>query len=252
MGKEKRKQKTHESRRGRNGKSYDFKRLALNFAPCILIFITGFALYSHTVKFPLENLDEPVIITSNLPFISNFSNVGSALTRDAFFSTHGKEFYRPMQNLSYMIDAQIDGGKPFGFRFMTILLHCLTCCVLYFFLRTLKFDLFISAFFALAYTAHPLFTHIAVWIPSRGDILLALFGMLTFIFFMKYMQTQNRGYLILHIASFFLTVYSKETAVLFPFVLLAYFFLVPPKRQSSVLIAPLSGDVAVILSYLLL
>jgi tetratricopeptide (TPR) repeat protein len=252
MGKDKRKQPKTETIRRKTGRSFDKKSLAISLIPCILIIITGFALYSHSFNFPLENLDEPVIITANLPFISNFSNVGAALMRDAFFSPHGKEFYRPFQNLSYMIDAQIGGPKPSGFRFMTIFLHCLTCCVLYFFLRSLKFDIFVSGFFALAYTAHPLFTHVALWIPSRGDILLALFGMLTFIFFLRYLQTQTRTYLILHVASFFCAVYSKETSVLFPVVFLAYFFIVPPKRKPSVLIAPLSADIAVILSYILL
>jgi tetratricopeptide (TPR) repeat protein len=236
----------------RDPRSLDWKRLAARFVPYILIFIAGFALYSHSVDYPLENLDENVIIGSNLPFISDFSNVKAAFMRDAFFSTHGKEFYRPLQNISYMVDAQIGKGKPSGFRFMTIFLHCVACCVLLFFLRGLKFGAILSAFFAIGYALHPLFTHVAVWVPSRGDILLAIFGVLTFFFFLKYSQTGNRLYAFLHIAAYACSVFSKETSIIFPFIIIGYYFIVRPRRRPSVLLIPLLGEGLLIGLYLLL
>jgi tetratricopeptide (TPR) repeat protein len=239
---------------GRTGspRRTDWKVLVPRFLPYMLIVCTGFALYWHTLDYPLEALDEPEIIVWNLRYLTDNTDVQSILTRDAFLSQHGYAFYRPVQNLSFWADARIWHGSVFGFRFMNLLLHCLACLLLYLFLRVLKFDLVLSAFLTATYLFHPMFTHVAVWMPARGDILIVVFGIPSFIFFMKYYQTAKPLFAVLHLILFFFTMYSKETAIVFPFIILSYHFIYRSKQRVSFLFLPLAGEIAVIISYVLI
>ena len=218
--------------------------------PLLLIFVLGFSVYLPSLDYPLENLDEPVIIGRNLQFLTDFSNVQEALLRDAFFSKE-KEFYRPVQNLSYMLDAQLAHGQPSGFRFMNLLLHCLTCSALYWLLRVLKFGTILAALLACLFTVHPLFTHVVVWTPSRGDILLALFGITALICLIRFLQTGNRVYCAVHIALSFSAMFSKETAAVLPSLFLAYGFLVHRPKSIKILAIPVAGDFVAVFIFLL-
>jgi tetratricopeptide (TPR) repeat protein len=230
-----------------------WKQRGARIAPYFLVFLAGCGLYLHTLQYPLESFDEPNIIGENLPFISNLSNVKDAFMRDALYSPNGKQqFYRPLQNISFMVDAQIGQGKPYGFRIMSLLFHCLTCSVLYHLLRTLKFNRTLSTLIALVFTLHPVFVQVAIWIPSRGDIFITLFGMLALIFFIRYVETRHFVYAFLHVAVFCFALFSKETAVVFPVILLSYYFVMRPKRPISILFIPLAGEVVGIVTFLLL
>src|SRR5438445_948553 len=66
---------------------WDIARVVQAAFPLILILVLGFALYLPSLAYPLENLDEPVIIGRNLPFLMDFSNVKVALRRYAFLIT---------------------------------------------------------------------------------------------------------------------------------------------------------------------
>jgi len=63
------------------------------------------------------------------------------------------------------------------------------------------------------------------WVPSRGDLLIGLFGTLSFITLIKYFEEKSWIYFTAHLAAFFVSMFSKETAILFPilFALIYYF-----------------------------
>jgi tetratricopeptide (TPR) repeat protein len=68
------------------------------------------------------------------------------------------------------------------------------------------------------------------WIPARGDILLCLFSLLSFITFLEYFSKKKIVYLILHTIAFLLAVFSKETAVIIPVLILSYFYFVRKEK----------------------
>ena len=54
-----------------------------------------------------------------------------AVTSNAFMEHKGQDFYRPLQSLSFMIDAAISGGGPAIYHLTNILLHAITACCLW-------------------------------------------------------------------------------------------------------------------------
>ena len=192
--------------------------------PYAAMAVLAIVVFAGSLKFPADKLDEEAIITKNLPFLTQASNIGSALTTDAFFNNPPSRFYRPLQNLSFLADAVLFDGSTQGFHFTSLLLHVLTCFSIFYLLTLLGFNRTISLFSTLVFTAHPLFVQAVVWLPSRGDLLLGLFGILSLIFFIKYFRTRKVSFFVLHALTFLLAVMSKESAVLLPLIYFAFYY----------------------------
>lgn len=189
------------------------------------------AVYGQSLNFDYTYLDDKVIISDNLYKTQPLFSIKEAFSRDAFFSKDGLPFYRPLQNLSYMIDAVAGGKNQWMFHVTNILLHVLTCFSVFYLFILLKNDRKTSALIAAIYAIHPLFTHAVAWIPSRGDLLVALFGILSYIAFLKYIETKKYYYLIINGTTFALAMFSKETAILLPLIYSFHFLYVSKKRK---------------------
>ncbi len=101
-------------------------------------------LYFQAFSVGYTGMDDKVIIQDNFELLSKFSNVKEAFTRDAFLRKEadvrfGSGFYRPMQTVSYMIDAQIGGKNPWIYHFTNLILHILTSCSIFYLLTLLGF-----------------------------------------------------------------------------------------------------------------
>jgi tetratricopeptide (TPR) repeat protein len=79
--------------------------------------------------------------------------------------------------------------------------------------------------------AHPLFASSAAWIPARGDLLLTLFSILSFIFWISFLNNKRYSVLILSWLWFTLALFTKETAALLPVLFLLYFFIFESKPK---------------------
>jgi protein O-mannosyl-transferase len=88
----------------------------------------------------------------------------------------------------------------------------------------------ISFLLSLLFAVNPMLTNAVAWIPARGDLLLCLFSLLTFITFLDYYATKKTILLILHTFVFLLAILSKETAILLPFLILLYFYFIQRNR----------------------
>jgi hypothetical protein len=67
-------------------------------------------LYFRVVNFGLSSLDDASIISSISKQEGTKFNLKEAFTHDAMMSEKATTFYRPMQLISFMIDAEIGGG----------------------------------------------------------------------------------------------------------------------------------------------
>jgi tetratricopeptide (TPR) repeat protein len=203
---------------------------------CILLFAFVFVLYGQILRFPLGKLDEYNILLVNIDRLSDFGNLKEAMVSGPFFGKGG-DFYRPLQNLSFMTDAHFSGTDGWSYYLTHIILHAVICSLIFYLLILMVQNKALAFLLTLLYAAHPLFVHAVAWAPSRGDFLITLFGLISFIFFVLYLRKQNSLYLIIHIIAFFLAVFSKETALVFPVICYSWFFLIryeehnPPVRR---------------------
>src|ERR1035437_6030666 len=138
------------------------------------------------INYDYTKLDDTTIITNNYGFLSDFKNVLKTFEKDNFLSKEGKGYYRPVQTISFMIDAHISEDKPQAYHFFNLFYHILTVISLFFLLKLFGIKNNVSLLLSLLFAVHPLFTDAISWIAGRGDILAGLFGTLSIILFIKY------------------------------------------------------------------
>ena len=210
--------------------------LALIGAVCV-------AIYFHSLNYGYTNHDDDLLITKNLEFIRDLSNLPRAFTTDAWYKVKQIELYRPLQSASYILDAWRGEDVGFAARSTNLALHILCCFCVFLLLLLLKFDHRLALSGSLVYAVHFLFVHTVIWIPARGDLLLSLFSFLTVITFILISRNPKQPlYYLLNILSFALALFSKETAILLPVVLALFFWFLSANRKfrPGLLVIPLA------------
>ena len=104
------------------------------------------------------------------------------------FTTTQCNNWHPLTWLSYLLDSQLYGAKPWGYHLTNILLHAAAAIVLFLVLRRMTGDLWPSAFVAAVFAVHPLRTESVVWIAERKDVLSGLLFMLTLAAYVSYVR----------------------------------------------------------------
>ena len=196
----------------------------------LIIVIACLSVYYQTLFYGFTNHDDDTIITRNMAFIGDFSNLKQAFLTDAWCRKQTIELYRPLQTVSYIMDAHLGNDIAFATHLTNLVIHLLCCICVFQLLLLFKLDNNTALLGALIYAVHFLFLHAVIWIPARGDLLLALFSFLAMITFIKLVQKNQWIYLIIHVLCFSLALFSKETAILLPFVFLLYMILFHKER----------------------
>jgi tetratricopeptide (TPR) repeat protein len=172
--------------------------------------------------------DDEFLVRDNL-YIRSFSHVKNIFTSFlASSSGNRSNFYRPIQDLSYMVDYFLWGYNPMGFHLTNIILHAACAALVYLFifkiLSNFKCALLTGALFGI----HPINTEAVTYVAGRADSLYLFFFLLSFILFLKVIEhlqrekTVNDTLYILSLASYTLSILSKEIAVILPIMLFLY------------------------------
>lgn len=216
----------------------------------LILFFVNAALYFNTLSFGFTSFDDDAVLQTNEKFLSEFSNVKCAIIRDAEFQKQRIELYRPLQNMSYFFDVALFGFNTKGFHFTNIILHLCNILVLFLLLIQLKFDKTISFFGTLLYSINPMFAFTVAWLPSRGDLLLSLFALLSLLMFFKYIEERKTSQIFLHLVFFALALLAKESALaIIPIALLYAFLVVPNFKLNKLIFASWLVYLLLILAY---
>lgn len=191
-------------------------------ATAFILFCIPVLLYLQTVFFGFTFFDDNSLILENAAYLGNLKNAGNLFLTDAFLHKTSA-FYRPLQSISYMVDVLV-AGKVSGavFHFTNVILIGSISFSLFRLLEKLLVPLPLAAFGALLYCIHPLFVSSVAWIPARGDLLLTLFVVWSFIFLINYHSRGTAGQLIAHWIMFVMALFCKETAVVLPVLYAGY------------------------------
>lgn len=175
-----------------------------------------------------KTMDDETCIVYNEK-IRHISSLKGALT-ESFFGT--ATYYRPLVTLSFMLEYQLAGLKPWVYYLTNVLLHLGNVILLFFIFDVLlkKKRLVFAA--ALLFAVHPLHWEAVANIAGRS-ILLSAFGQLaSFWFYLRYVQEGRRRDYALALVAFVAALLSKESAVVLPAVLTGYeFWLAPSKAK---------------------
>ncbi|OIO38737.1 MAG: hypothetical protein AUJ75_02450, partial [Candidatus Omnitrophica bacterium CG1_02_49_10] len=201
--------------------------------PWYWIILIGFLLYAKTLSFGFNYLDDNALILDNFYFISNLSNIPRLFMEDVFHHHSGGSYYRPLLSLSFMLDAQLGGAKPFIYRLTNVSLHVISASLVFSLLIKLHYKKILSFFFSLVFAVHPVLTQAVAWIPGRNDSLLTVFVLFSFIYFLDTLNKKNRASYLSHLLFFALALLTKETAVLLPVICVLYIILISRDKLFS-------------------
>lgn len=229
-------------------KNINYESLFLkSFRPYLWIIGLGFLLYFQALGLGYVSLDDEHLIVQNYPHISNLANLPQAFLKDVYWRNPGT-YYRPLLNVSLMLDAALGGQKPFVYHFTNILLHLACGLLIFAFFQKIGFGRLRSFAVSLFYVAHPALVQAAAWIPGRNDTMLTLLILSCFIFLVRYLEKNKFYDLIGHFVFFALACLTKEAAVVFPVAGLIYLWAVYKETPSLKRAIPLISGWAVILA----
>ena len=198
--------------------------ISKGLAPYIIISSIIFVVYFHTLSYDLTGFDDDIILRNSNSMVFK-NNPLEAFKADALLSFSGVEFYRPVQGLSFIVDSIAGNNSLLYFHLSNLFIHIINCCFLFYLLTLFNKNKILSLALTLVYSIHPLFNLAIIWLPSRGDLLVTLFSIISFICYLKFLISKKYLYLLINIITFFLAVFSKEIAILLPAIFLVYSYI---------------------------
>ncbi len=162
----------------------------------------------------LSKLFSPEFITRPEDF-----NAQKSLSRN--LSVSGCVSYRPVTALSFFVDCFIWHLQPFGYHLTNIILHGVIAYLLYCLVFLLVKDSAVAVLAALFFALHPVQAELINNIGYRSDLICTLFYLLGFLFYVRWRAGEFKRVGLVH-GCFFIALFTKETAVTFPAVILAY------------------------------
>src|SRR5262249_48522995 len=193
----------------------------LRLAP-LFIALAVVAVYATAPSLKFIGFDDTEILKQRYFIIGDLSKIKLAFTTDAFLGTNGS-FYRPLQTVSFMLDALVGGPKPFIYHLTNLLLHIVASLCVFWLLLTLGYQRLLSLLLALLFALHPMFVPMVAWVPTPGDLLLTIFAVVSIVLFIKSFRANRPSLVVWHGISFFLAFLSKETTVAVPALCLLYY-----------------------------
>ncbi|MBN2543000.1 tetratricopeptide repeat protein [bacterium] len=181
-----------------------------------IIPLLAILVYIQSFKAGFTNWDDPWL-TINNSTIKGFTweNIRS------IFAVKSSGTYQPLRTFSYLIDYSIGGENPFVYHLHNVLLYALNCLLVLLILKQFMKNaaaLIGAAIFAVL----PIHVEAVAWIAARKEVLSGLFLFLSFFLYMKFRKNSKISLYIFSVLCFILSIISKPSAVVLPFILPVY------------------------------
>jgi tetratricopeptide (TPR) repeat protein len=156
------------------------------------------------------------------------------------FIGHLDHMVRPVLHATFFVDRSLYGLNPVGYHMLNLLLHLASGLLIYRILTSAVNDERSSVPFwtALVFLIHPIATETVTYISGRASGLMAFFYLLSLFLYVKAsdeseIEGLRRFYLWGAVASFVLSIGSKESAVTLPVILLLWDVLIRRLKNTS-------------------
>jgi tetratricopeptide (TPR) repeat protein len=140
-------------------------------------------------------------------------------------SSTASNFYRPIQMLTYALDYSLWQLNPTGYHLTSIFFHLAVALAVYWLASLLFKDYWLSFLASALFIIHPIHTETVAYISSRADIIAALFFLLTFIFYIKHLNSGSHKPLVFALLFYPLALLAKENSLVLPLLLLFYHYI---------------------------
>jgi tetratricopeptide (TPR) repeat protein len=192
--------------------------------PVVVLVGVSLVVYANALRNGFVADDDLQILRNS--FVTDSHSLPEFFTTDAwgFAGSHLSNYYRPLQLLVYSAEYAAYGNRAWPWHLVNLCVNACAVAAAYFLLLSLadwELAFWASLFFAL----HPMHVEAVVWIAALPDLIC---GLLLFLAMLAYHQARSRGgglawwLYILSALAFLAAIFTKETALLFPLVLLSY------------------------------
>lgn len=182
------------------------------YLPYAFLALAVFAVYSNIYD-NVFLFDDDLLIRLNT-YLRSWDTFGKLFTASTTEGAHiAGGFYRPVQNILYFILFQINGEDPLLFHLLNITLHAANACLGYRLALRLGIDPRAALFAMLVWAVHPLHTEAITYMSGTADPLFVCFCLCGLTIIFPDLTLRRIG---LSLPLFALALLSKETAVVFP------------------------------------
>ena len=188
----------------------------------LVCLVLTFIVMSPNLNNEFLNWDDQEYISKN-PLIKDLSVQG---IKNIFQNEHIIASYVPIVLVSWAVDYAIGGMNPTMFHLSNIIIHLIVVLLVYWLVLLVSKRKGIALLAALLFGIHPMHVEAVSWLSARKDLMYSLFFVPALISYYYYIEREpryGRIYTYLGCLLFFvLSLYSKGTAVILPFILLLF------------------------------
>jgi len=190
------------------------------YAVIIFTFIAAFIFllfaYYPSLGAPHFSTDDSILI--NISQIKKAFELESV--KSVFEPGHNPDYY-PVRDLSYMVDQYFWNSNPFTSRLHQLVLFFISSIFLFLILTELKISAILAISMTMVWLIHPYHAETIMWLSARKDILAILFALAATYFSILAFNRKKVFLLWISVFFFFLSILSKASFTLLPFVLIA-------------------------------
>jgi len=191
-----------------------------------LVLLFSFTLYANCLFGGFVFDDHPQVEQN--PYVHSFQYLPKLLTTP-MLANQGKQaapnIYRPLTNILFLICFKLFGPSPLGFHLVNILLHCVVVLLVFLIGSRLFASDWIGLLAALIFAVHPVHSEPVAWINGVADPLMSalfLFAFWCYLDVGEKVANQRIGPMLALVISFALALFAKETAMVFPVLVILY------------------------------
>ena len=198
----------------------------------ILIIILGLSIYFNSLGGDFI-WDDAGLVKDNI-YIRNWSGLPQVFTKNIWAGCkEGSSVYRPLQMVTYIADYSLWKLDVRGYHFSNILLHLAAALALYWLVNLLFNQRILALFSSLLFISHPVQVEAVSYISGRADSLVTIFILVSFIFYLKFLQTKKITAWVMACFSFILALLSRENALILPALLILYHYAFKKKLETK-------------------
>jgi len=206
------------------------------------VFAFSFLLYFNTISFDYA-LDDLIATTDNRFVQKGISGIDDIFTKGYYFGNTGRNdnSYRPLSLAFIALQTQFFGNAPHLNHFFNVLFYALTCVFVYLFLRKLLklYNFVIPLAITLVFAAHPIHTEVVANIKSLDEVFHLFFISLSLLYFIKYVDENQKWSIAISLIMYFLALLSKENAITFLAVIPLILFIFTEKSIKQIILRSL-------------
>jgi tetratricopeptide (TPR) repeat protein len=147
-------------------------------------------------------------------------------------------YYRPLNFLWFRINDALFGLAPAGWHAAAVLLHVLVTFLAYQVARRVTGRPLVAATTALVFGIHPMRHEVVGWISGTTESFWSVFFFAAFLAYLQWREKKNAIWMIGSCALYAAALFSKESAILLPLVVLAHAWLYDTRTATAAPAAP--------------